>query len=334
MCSYIRALVWLLTICCVGVSSANAAPFYWQVNSTGADTTIPLDSSMAGQILMIYAASADPDAQSADIAVQGLGGEEVSVDSFSVADGESVREALERGSAPTTLWFDRAEFSRMKLTALDPGCGCLTAQQQSDLLALYQRWVPAMTAEDLCRTVALPEGSVCDESQAAPTIYATAFIPYNRCLSSLRPAVVVKVNLSRVSGASLTGAHLTVAIRMRRFFGRSGSNWATFKMSDGRKFPGWIALTEVVSPDGTLDDLRFVHWSSAEGRVPSRVRAVPRRGDQLYYGGRLFKRTPIGKLLTGGRGTVEVSRYGEGYSFCARFSTKARQNFNGYRKLH
>jgi hypothetical protein len=337
--SKFNSLFALLCLYQIGICCAQADTLYREGNSLGQDTFINLDPSMAGKTLAVYAVSENPDFQSVDIAVQGIEGAVVTAESFAIDGGENVLEALPQ-TTPLALWFNGSRFDRMLLQSHDLRCGCLTETEKAQKLAQYQVWWPGLTMEQMCDIVMLSDGAQCGDdvlvggdSGSIPPIYATAFVSYNRCIPSFRPGVVVKVDLTNVPASSLQDRHLVVVIRIRRFFGRSGSNWAKFKVSDGKKFPGWIALTEVVSPDGTLDDIQFVDWSAGgNGKAVARARNIPKRGDALFYGSRLYKRTPIGKFLTGGRGTVEVSRYGEGYGFCAKFTKRARQNFNGFRK--
>ncbi|NDC36743.1 MAG: hypothetical protein EBZ48_01685 [Proteobacteria bacterium] len=341
----LKALIVVLLAVGHVINCAAAQPLYWEANSGGSDLVIPLDPGMAGKTISVYAVGASASFQSADIAVRGSGGEHIRVDGFAVSSNETALDGISQGSNPLSLWFFESSAAERLVpgrdTPRDPTCGCLSEAQKVNLLAiLRQQDNAAWTSDRLCQVVGTPAGGRCDGAaepnqfdRLASTVFATAFVPVNRCVSSYRPGVVVHIDLTNIPTASLQSGQVTVAIRIRRFLGQSKTNWATFKISDGKKFPGWIALTERVGHGSERDQMRFVSWAGGgRGRIPARVRAASRRGDILYYSGRRFNRTPIGALLTGGKGTVEVSRYGEGYGFCANFTTHARQNFNGYRK--
>jgi hypothetical protein len=329
-----------------GAACASAETLYQEVSPSGEEAVINLDPSMAGKTLKLFAAATNPNHQTADIVMMGIGGERMSVESFTMNGAETAREALEGGSSGLPFWFDGQGFPSRVVPgrdgAGDSQCGCLTDSQKVNLLAVMRKnGFPYLTTEGLCWGMGQAPGGVCaggavsaDAGALASTLLATSFVPYNRCVPTLRHGVAVVIDFSGVPASVLEGKSLRVAITMRKFRGRSGSNWATFKISDGKKFPGWISLTEVVSPDTTLDDIRFVTWQDrGKSKSEERVRKASRRGDYVYYGSKLYRRTPISGLLTGGKGTVEVSRYGEGYSFCAKFTKKNRQNFNGYRKM-
>lgn len=326
-------------------------------NPSGSDVVIQLDPSMAGKKIQVFAAAPQPTHQVADIVVAGGGGEVVTAQGFSFAVTEPALNGVVSGGTPLELYYSAEKYDQLTVPVgdgsgdggssssapsggnvdQDPNCGCLTQEVKDQLLAAYRRINPNLTEQEFCRLWPAPPSGSCGDGGSSSSagsglndgkiVSATAFIPFNRCDTKLRHGIVVTIDLKGIAADKLSGRSLVVATKLRK---QRGDSKAAFKISDGKKFPGWISLTASLSGYSPTDRIQFVNYN---GKSRQRVRTASRRGDIVPYNNVNFKRTPINNMLTGGRGTVEVTKYGEGYSFCANFTKRKRQEFNGYKKM-
>ena len=327
-----------------------------QGNPSGSEVVIQLDPSMAGKKIQVFTAASQATHQVADIAVAGGGGEVVTVQGFSFAASEPALNGVASGGIPLDLYYSAERYQQLTIPLddgsdgggasssipggggePDPSCGCLTPEVKEQLLAAFRRNNPNLTEQAFCQIWPAPPSGSCGSSSSSSSegseldgkksVSATAFIPFNRCDPKLRHGVVVTIDLKDVASDKLTGRSLVVATKLRK---QKGQSKAAFKISDGKKFPGWISLTASLSGYSPTDQIRFVSY---RGQSRLRVRTASTRGDIVPYNMVNYKRTPINNMLKGGRGTVEVTKYGEGYSFCANFTKRKRQEFNGYKKM-
>jgi hypothetical protein len=328
-----------------------------QGNPSGSEVVIQLDPSLAGKKIQVFAAASQATHQVADIAVAGGGGEVVTAQGFSFLATEPELNGVAAGGIPLELYASAEKYDQLIIPLddgsdgggssssipgggggdPDPSCGCLTPEVKEQLLAAFRRNNPNLTEQAFCKLWPAPPSGSCGSSGSSSSegselggkksVSATAFIPFNRCDPKLRHGVVVTIDLKDVAADKLTGRSLVVATKLRK---QKGQSKAAFKISDGKKFPGWISLTASLSNHSPTDQIQFVNY---DGHSRLRVRTASKRGDIVPYNQVNYKRTPINNMLKGGRGTVEVTKYGEGYSFCANFTKRKRQEFNGYKKM-
>lgn len=105
----------------------------------------------------------------------------------------------------------------------------------------------------------------------------------------------------------------------------SGAKAATLKpISDGKFAPQPILLMSFL---GSLcgQHLELSKWTN--GKPISKNKIEPK--DLIPYNGRVLIRTPIGRFLTGGKGTFELFNGQTNYGICFELR-KSRQKVNGY----
>lgn len=145
----------------------------------------------------------------------------------------------------------------------------------------------------------------------------------NACAAkSTKYLVRIKVDLSKVESPTPATVSLALTASLHKF---SGSKAATIKpKSDGRFAPEPILLMNYL---GTMcgQKLSLVKWRGNQLR-----RVLPLRlGDLIFYKNWILTRSPIGSVLTGGKGTFELYTTHAGYGVCFDL-VRRRQKANGY----
>lgn len=175
----------------------------------------------------------------------------------------------------------------------DPDCAILTAPAYSPLV------IPVETT----------------------TLYG--LVHKNACASkSSKYLVRFKVDLSKVEASFPASVNVSLSASLKKFL---GSKAATIKpKSDGRYAPEPILLMNYL---GTMcgQSLSLAKWRGNQLR-----RVVPLRlGDLIFYKNWILTRSPIGRVLTGGKGTFELYTHHSGYGVCFDL-VRRRQRANGY----
>ena len=131
------------------------------------------------------------------------------------------------------------------------------------------------------------------------------------------------VNIGRVAAdVRKQGFSIDIGLRAADYRGDRASSLKP--TSDGKYAPQPLIL--MTSIGYGAHTVSVVKWrgSSSIASVQSRKAA-----DFVYWRGHALTRTPAGKLLTGGRGTVELSNGDQVYSLCFTLS-RVRQRLAGY----
>ena len=130
------------------------------------------------------------------------------------------------------------------------------------------------------------------------------------------------VDLTNVDPADFPQA--TISIQASEY-AYKGNRAASIKpVSDGRFAPQPILImTFVGSTCG--QKLSLVKWRAGRPRSITNLTL----GDLIPYKGRIMTRSPIGRALTGGKGTFDLYSASAGYGLCFDL-VKRRQKINGY----
>jgi len=145
----------------------------------------------------------------------------------------------------------------------------------------------------------------------------------NACASrNTKYLVRFEIDLTKVEAPTQTTADVAISANAFKF---SGSKAATIKPeSDGRYAPQPILLMAYLD---TMcgQNLSLVRWkgNSIQKITPLKL------GDLVFYRNWILTRSPIGRALTGGKGTFELSTSHAAYGVCFALA-KRRQWANGF----
>ncbi len=239
--------------------------------------------------------------------------------------------------------FKTDNISRVSASKGDPECGCLSEDEIQDILKkIKDGGVTGFTRKELCKRLASIPG-ICDVTENKPkdspepgdgvsptgTSSATGYglMERDKCSSSIRYAIAVKVNLRSIDWTQYpSGLKIGVILKAKAY---SGNIRAALKpSSDGKFFPQPIMLMATTGYSFISGEyMRAVFFK--RGRVSRTLKL--NRGDYIYYRGTVFRREPVGKLMSGGRAVLEMVNNGNAtaYGVCVSLNRR-RQEFNGY----
>lgn len=134
--------------------------------------------------------------------------------------------------------------------------------------------------------------------------------------------VVFSVDLTQVDTKLFPSATISLQAIEYRYSGEKASSIKP--VSDGKYAPQPLALMTFL---GTMcgQELQIVKWSKRKPRAIQPVLV----GDLIPYRGRILNRSPLGGLLTGGKGSFDLSSPTSGYGVCFDLVPR-RQRVHGY----
>lgn len=212
----------------------------------------------------------------------------------------------------------------------DPTCGCLTDEQINYFIDIYNSYGANYNRASFCAMVgSAPGGGSCEsvpDYGTPPTSddsLIKAFIQRNQCGKQDHFANV-KFDLSGVDKSA--GPIIRIIAKFKPYKGKKASS---IKPLGEGMYPQPLFLGSVISGNyyANQHTVKLSRWNGVSRTSAKNIDVA----DFIYYPpvGALI-RVPLEKsLLSGGKGTFEVSSKGVGYSMCATLKAK-RQYFFGY----
>jgi hypothetical protein len=207
--------------------------------------------------------------------------------------------------------------------SVDPFCACLTEAE----ISYYIRVISALYGVQLSRAQVceyLMEGRtgplVCNDSSQGGGMSGVHFKGILEKDTCARDDMLVKIE---VSLKEVTAKERAKGISVAAYFAENpytGGKMSSIKPKGEGKWPEPLALMQAISGG----QIKFYKWN---GSKKERIQSLPT--DYAFWRGILLFRSPIGKLMRGGRGVFAAVSADTGYSICANL-TATRQYFNGY----
>ena len=228
--------------------------------------------------------------------------------------------------------FNRKSLSVNTRASLD--CTGLNNDAIQGIIAIYQfTYGVTVTPTQLCGAGNVPSGTTSNPTQEGSPIgtdnLGTQFamiLSKDACTSGGNSQYLISLefDLSGVDPAVYgRGLSVTASAFKRNF---SGSRASALKpVSAGKYAPNPLLLMSSLSGASAGEKIRLVKWSRSKIRSTKSLKMVK----YTYYKGLVLADALLTNLLTGGKGTFEISNGHDAYSVCFSLS-RSRQNINGY----
>ncbi len=224
----------------------------------------------------------------------------------------------------------RSATSRPPAEAAKVDCSGLSEEAIQKLLDFYKNaFGTSITRAELCENIDPGSGTGgtggsggSDNGATSPVF--RSLLSKDTCSKSSKYLVQIEFDLNAVAQASLDkGVSLLASVDEYEY---NGSKAASIKpISDGKFAPRPLILMSSVGGYYTNEQISLVRW----GRGKIKSRKILKFAKSLYYKNLFLSSALVDGVLTGGKGTFEITNGVDIYSVCMKLQ-RTRQRVNGY----